>query len=231
NSIEIRDPAGHEDVGVNSANDGAQGRRIRPAAAMRQDEPPNPKVRQAADQLRQRWSHAPAPWKGGDPIWPWIEPDRQPVAGDRDAFADQLRLIDDAHREDDARGPGREGEADLIGALEAAGYLDRDRDTAGDAADRLEIDRRARPGALEVDEMDHARTLRRESLGDDLRPVRRRPDSGCGPGPRHDPRAALLEVDRGDHLHARWSWRRVKSPVTRRDRPGALRPAAVGDGS
>ena len=122
----------------------------------------------------------------GEPLGARIEPHGQPVAGDRDRVTQQLRLLDDAHREDD---PGRargKCQADLIGAFDATGKLEGRRNPRRDEADGVEVDRLAAAGSVEVDQMDQRRALLDEVGGDPLGPVGGCADAGRRSGPEDD---------------------------------------------
>ena len=74
-----------------------------------------------------RWMGSP-PGECRDPVGPRIETDGEPVTGDGDAFPQPIRLVDDAHRQDDAGRSRGERETDVVGRLEAPGELQWDRD-------------------------------------------------------------------------------------------------------
>ena len=170
---------------------------------MAQDEARDPGPDQLADEpVDGRW-HRPPPRERGQTLRPRIEPDREPVTGDRQARAQVVRPVGDGRRQDHARRPGGECEPDRIVQFDPAGELERDRDPGRDRADRLEIGRRPGPRAVEVDEVDQPRAHGHEPLGDAIGPVGRRADPGACAGPVDEPRAAGLQVDRGDHLHGR----------------------------
>ena len=118
--------------------------RVRLGAAVRQDEAADAAGDElVGERLERRRRRGPSPGERGEPLRPRVEPDRQPVAGDAEAVGEERRVVDDVHRQDDARRPGREGEPDLVGALEPAGELDRDRDPRRDRADDVEVRRAA----------------------------------------------------------------------------------------
>ena len=154
----------------------------------------------ADDRLRSRW-RGPLPREGGQAFRSRVESDRQPVAGDIETRAQVRRPIGDGRGQDDARGAGREGQPDAFRRIDAAGQLEGHGRPGRDGADRIEVRRGARDGALEVDEVDKAGTLGDQALHDPLRPVGRGADALRGAGPVDDPRPPGLEVDRRDDLH------------------------------
>ena len=124
--------------------------------------------------------------------------------------------------------------------IDAAGELERRRHPRRDRAERLGVRRRPGPGAVEVDDVDERGAEGHEVLGDPLRPIRGGARAGRHAGPEHDARAALLEVDRRDDLHALGRGRRVadrrhalaakRSPVEA-DRQGATVEQRVVEGT
>jgi hypothetical protein len=122
-----------------------------------------------------------------------IEAHRQPVAG-HGRTPEVIRAVGDRRRQHDAGGSRRERELDPLGRVDAAGHLERYADARRDGSQCLEVGRRTRPRAVEVDEMDDPCALGHEPFRDPVGAVGRRAD----PGPAwaiHDPRSAALEVD------------------------------------
>ena len=118
------------------------------------------------------------PAERGQPVRPRVEADGQPVARDRQALAQVVGSIGDGGGQHDPCRAGREGEPDAVGGIHAAGQLERDPDPRRDATDRLEVDRGAGSGAVEVDEVDDLGAHRHEPLGDALGPIGRGADPG-----------------------------------------------------
>jgi hypothetical protein len=124
-------------------------------------EPPCRTARRAdapGDQLLHKriegWRSRALPGERGEALRPRIEAHREPVTGDGEALVQDLRALGDGDGQDDARGTRREGEAHVVGLLEATG------DWSGTAARR---DRSGDPGrwraarSVEVDEVEDAR--------------------------------------------------------------------------
>src|SRR5204863_10044352 len=109
--VEVRDAAGAEHVGVDRFGVRARRLGVGRRTAVREDEPPDPKIREPVDGVRERGGggRPAAPGEGGDPVWPGGEPAREPVTRHLDTLAHEGRLVAGAHRGDYARGPGREG--------------------------------------------------------------------------------------------------------------------------
>ena len=173
-----------------------------------------PRADQLLDERVEGRRRAAPPRERREAIRPRVEADREPVAGDREAAGERVGPLDDRDREHDPRGPRGEREPHVVGLLEAARDLERDRDPRRDRADGLEVGRRCPLGAVEVDEVEDPRALGDELLGDAIGPVGRRADAGRRARPVHDPRAPCLDVDRRDDVH-----------------PSSPRPAAGGGGS
>ena len=68
----------------------------------------------------------PAPGECRQSLRSGIQPDREPVAGDREARSQVVGPVGDRRRQDDARGAGRERELDALGRVDAARELQRD---------------------------------------------------------------------------------------------------------
>ena len=164
-------------------------------------------------------------------------PDRQPVAGDREA----RRRAAPARRRRDMARTTRVAPAAKASRIASApssppatwiGTATR----RGDRPTASRLRRRAGPRAVEVDEVDDPGALRRRTARRSARADRSgAPTPADGARPGHDPRAAALEVDGRDHLHgAAVSARRSRSAPDRRrrDRGRAALPArAAADGS
>ena len=149
--------------------------------------PPWPRTKRAtpgpdelADEPVDGRRHGPVPVERGQPLRPRIEPDGEPVAGDREARPQVVGPVGDGRGQHDPRRPGGERELDPLRRIDAAGDLERDGDPRRDRPDRVEIGRRPGPRAVEVDEVDQPRAEGHEPLGDPVRPVGRRADPRRG---------------------------------------------------
>jgi hypothetical protein len=127
--------------------------------------------------------------------------DREPVARDGEAPGQRVRSLDDGDGQHDARGAGRERQANVIGRLQAAGELQRHGHLRRDRADGLEVHGRGPLRTVEVDEVQDPGALGDELLGDPVGAVGRCPGPGRGAGPVDDPGAPRLDVDRRDDVH------------------------------
>ena len=201
NARDVVDATGHEDVGVGGLDDRLQQRQVRLQATVREDEAVDTGIRKFSDELQERWCLIPPPGEGRQPLGPRIEAHGEPVARHRDAIAQALRLVDDGHGQQHARGAGREREADVVGLLHAARELDRHSHALGHGGHGLQVCRRSRARPVEVDEVDGPGAGGHEALGDDVGSVARRAGARGGSGPRDDARSAVLQVDGRDHLH------------------------------
>ena len=220
-----RDAAGHEQVDVvvrtrppQQARRPAPSRRGRGRIAGRRG-------RSARRPGSSRVGHArPAPGKRREPLGPRIEAHRQPVAGDGDRIAQELGLLDDAHRQHD---PGRARPRTPAGSgrrprrRRPAGAASATRDATRPTASRLTGWPLRAPS--KSTRWIERRALLDEVGGDPLGPVGRRADAGRGARPEDDARPTAFEVDRWDDLHAVAARLR---PV-----PGRLHRRTVGDGS
>jgi len=184
--VEVRGAASDEDIGVVAPDEGFEERGVRRVAAVAQDEPADAGRDELLDEgLEGRRDRAP-PTEGGDPLRPWVEADREPIARDVDAGAQDVRALDHGDGHDRPRGAGREREPDVVRLLEPARHLERHRDPSRDRADDLEVRGRLPLGPVEVDEVDDPRPLRDELLRDPVRAIGRRADPGRRAGPVHD---------------------------------------------
>jgi hypothetical protein len=96
---------------------------------MGEHEPRDTKADQLADQRLDRGWGGSSPREGGQAFGPRVEPDRQPVPGDRQACPQVVGPIGDGGRQDHAGSAGRERELDRFGRIEATGELQRDGST------------------------------------------------------------------------------------------------------
>ena len=194
-------------------------------AAVGQDEPGDAGPDELADEAVDGGRRGASPREGGQPLRPRVEPDREPVAGDREAGAQVVRAVGDDRREDDPGRAGREGQADRVGRIHAARDLERDGDPGRDRRRR----RRGSPGRPARAPSKSTRWTSRAPIATNRSairsgPVGRRADAGPGAGPVDDPRPTAIEVDGRDDQH---------EPVSPRRSSGAdgTRPAASRSGA
>ena len=158
---------------------GAAARRPGSAPPCDEDEPADAPATSSATSASSVGGDGASPGERGQPLGPRIEPDRQPVAGDREAGAQRSgrrrRDIARTTRVAPAAKASRISSAPSSPPASWSGTATRD----GDRADRLEVRRRARARAVEVDEVDDPGALLHEPLGDPLGSIgrvrRRRP--------------------------------------------------------
>ena len=151
------DAAGDEDVRVVRPARPAEHAGVRPSAAVGEDEPAHAAAGELARRVP-RASAAPAGATGTRRAARGAGRGRPPASRRRPRGSrEQVAVVDDAHREDDARRAGGEREPDLVGALEAAGDLDRHRDPRRDAPTASRLPGAPGPRAVEVDEVDDPR--------------------------------------------------------------------------
>ena len=170
--VQVVDAAGHQDLRIVRPNELAGAGRG-PASAppwlrtKRATPAPTSSPTSAVDGRRRR----PTPGEGRQPLRARIEPDRQPVAGDRQAGAEVVGPIGDRRGQHDPGRAGREGEPDRVGRVHA-----RRRPGAGPRSARRSrrpssrLAGRPGPRAVEVDEVDEPRaraprTARRSGPG------------------------------------------------------------------
>ena len=139
-----------------------------------------PGADQLRDERRRGSAAAAAARERGQPLRPRVEPDRQPVAGDREAAAQVVGPVGDGRREDDAGRAGGEREPDRVGRVDAAGELERDRDPGGDRADRLEVGRAPARAPSKSTRWMSGAPCATNRLGDPVRAVGGRADAGRG---------------------------------------------------
>jgi hypothetical protein len=144
-----------------------------------------------AHQLRHQGGHRgwtlTCPGKGIQPFGSGIEPNGEPVAGDRAAGAQVVRAVGDRHPEHDSRCTGGEREPDRVGLLEAARDLERYRHPRRDRADRVQVHRVTAPCTVDIDEMDGPRALANERIGDSFRTIGGHALTGGRARPVNDP--------------------------------------------
>ena len=224
-----RDAARDEQVGVHGPRQRGDLVDLGLAGRMPEDEAPDAATGELGEEVGEGGRRGPAPRERGEPIGSGVEAHRQPVARRLEAARSSGGSSATARLVTTRVAPAANARRIASGGIEAAGELEGRRDARRDRADRLEVDRSAAPGAIEVDDVDHRRPEADEVLRDPLRPIRRRADARGYAGPEDDPRAPLLDVDRRDDLHE--PARRAQPPAAADDALAAQRPAVEEMGS